>query len=604
MENHALKNWLATELFNRVPSNIAVLDRGFQIVEANQNFIDAFGDSVGKHCYEVYKSCDKPCSSCMAELIFSDGERRVSEEQRYDRYGRYSHYVVHYEPIKLDSDEVTHVLEMSRDVTANRLLQREHDIVFDRVPCYIAVLDREMKIVRNNELFRKTFGESIGKKCYEIYQHRTEPCEECPAIKTFTDRQVHIANKSGKNKKGDTIHYYVTTTPLSRGESEPSHVIEMALDLTQIRELEEQLKESFDFQEHLIDSAMDGIIGVDSEGKINICNPSAKAMFKCRDQNGNDQTILQKFVPHEFLDIIEGKISNCFMKETTAYDSEGEPFPVRFSGVALTSGEKSIGSAAFFQDLREVKQLEQEKLEAERLAAVGQTVAGLAHGIKNVLMGLDGGLYVVNSGMKKDNKELTQKGWEMLRSNIDRIMTYVKDFLNFAKGRSTLHVERIDPNWIAREVVTLYEDMSAQSGVTVLAEIQEPIAQANLDAEGIHTCLTNLVSNAVDACEMSDKTDCTVVVRTYEKDDTLIFEVKDDGCGMDYEVKQKVFTTFFSTKETAKGTGLGLLVTRRITQEHGGRVEFDSTAGEGSVFRLVFPRKRLPRLSQNKEKQS
>ena len=93
---------------------------------------------------------------------------------------------------------------------------------------------------------------------------------------------------------------------------------------------------------------------------------------------------------------------------------------------------------------------------------------------------------------------------------------------------------------------------------------------------------------------MSDKKDRHVTLVTREENGALIYEVLDDGCGMDYDVKQKVFTNFFSTKGSGKGTGLGLLTTRKIAQEHGGRVSFETTEGEGSVFRMEFPRDRLP----------
>jgi len=84
------------------------------------------------------------------------------------------------------------------------------------------------------------------------------------------------------------------------------------------------------------------------------------------------------------------------------------------------------------------------------------------------------------------------------------------------------------------------------------------------------------------------------VLSSQEQDDVLTFEVSDDGCGMDYDIKQKVFTNFFSTKASGKGTGLGLLTTRKIVQEHGGKVSFESTEERGSVFRLEFPRENLP----------
>ena len=117
-----------------------------------------------------------------------------------------------------------------------------------------------------------------------------------------------------------------------------------------------------------------------------------------------------------------------------------------------------------------------------------------------------------------------------------------------------------------------------------------------MDAEAIHTCLVNLVSNAVDACETSDRPGGRVMLSTYERDGVIVYEVTDDGVGMDYEIKKKVFTNFFSTKALRKGTGLGLLTTRKTVQEHGGKVSFESVEGQGSTFRIEFPRSRLPQL--------
>jgi len=89
-----------------------------------------------------------------------------------------------------------------------------------------------------------------------------------------------------------------------------------------------------------------------------------------------------------------------------------------------------------------------------------------------------------------------------------------------------------------------------------------------------------------------------VLVRTIEKDDSIIYEVVDDGCGMDYEVKNKVFTSFFTTKGLG-GTGLGLLMTKKIVQEHGGRIELETEPGEGTTFRIILPRDRLPEPAEN-----
>jgi len=281
-------------------------------------------------------------------------------------------------------------------------------------------------------------------------------------------------------------------------------------------------------------------------------------------------------------------------REEQGVDRQGNPtdYVVNIVPVVRDNGEVPY-VIEMSRDIAELKTLQRQKLEAERLAAVGQTVAGLAHGIKNLIMGLEGGMYVVNSGLRSGNEERLLRGWRMLEEDIGRISAFVKEFLEFAKGRQP-RASMIQPNDVARKVVGRYRERAARSGVELRLDLEE-LGEAPMDEEGLHTCLTNLVLNAIDACVMSTKEARHVVLSSRERNGVLIFEVTDDGCGMDYDIKQRVFTNFFSTKASGKGTGLGLLTTRKIVQEHGGEVSFESVEGEGSVFRLRFPRDNLPK---------
>jgi signal transduction histidine kinase len=239
-----------------------------------------------------------------------------------------------------------------------------------------------------------------------------------------------------------------------------------------------------------------------------------------------------------------------------------------------------------------VRKLQREKVDAERLAAVGQTVAGLAHGIKNILTGLEGGMYVMSSGLKKNDDQRTRKGWEMLERNMGRISALAKNLLAFSRG------DRIEPRLVplapvVEDVVALFRESAQQHGIALRSEIDRGLAPAWIDPEGLHSCLANLISNAMDACLVSQNPSCAVTVRLLERDEVIVLEVADTGCGMDYELKQKAFTSFFTTKGKG-GTGLGLLITRKIVQQHGGAVTVLSTPGEGATFRLTLPRDRLP----------
>jgi PAS domain S-box-containing protein len=284
-------------------------------------------------------------------------------------------------------------------------------------------------------------------------------------------------------------------------------------------------------------------------------------------------------------------------REEQGVDRQGNPTDYVVNIVPVVRGNGEVPYVIeMSRDIAELKTLQRQKLEAERLAAVGQTVAGLAHGIKNLIMGLEGGMYVVNSGLRSGNEERLLKGWKMLEEDIGRISSFVKEFLEFAKGRQP-RVQTIQPNDVARKVVASFRERAARAGVELRLDLEE-IREAPMDEEGLHACLTNLVLNAIDACVMSTNGTHHVVLSTRERDGVLTFEVSDDGCGMDYDIKQRVFTNFFSTKASGKGTGLGLLTTRKIVQEHGGKVSFESAEGEGSLFRLEFPRDSLPRHQQ------
>jgi PAS domain S-box-containing protein len=288
----------------------------------------------------------------------------------------------------------------------------------------------------------------------------------------------------------------------------------------------------------------------------------------------------------------DGKVHHS---QKTGIGKKGQNINYAVSTSALMRGNNSVAHVIeISKDITALKQLEHKVIESERLGAVGQTVAGLAHSIKNILMGLEGGKYIVSLGLAKDDKAMINQGWEMLERNFEKTTSLVKDFLSFSKGRLP-ELKMVNPGDLVNEIIDLYKDIAAQSGISLKSEIDDKIKLAPLDSAGIHTCLTNLVSNAIDACLMGAHRGNEVLIRVFEERGLLCFEVKDNGSGLDNEIKKKIFTTFFTTKGGG-GTGLGLLTTRKIVQEHGGKIVVDSQKGKGSVFKIILPRKRLMSL--------
>jgi PAS domain S-box-containing protein len=589
--------WIGKQLFEHVPSHIVVINRDFEVVVANASFVDVFGEVGGKHCYEVFKKRDAVCENCMAAKTFEDGKVRVSNEYGVDRDGRQAYSVVHNVPIVNGSKEVSYVIEMSYDVTDVKSLQRRYDILFERVPCYVAVLDRDLKIVRANERLRNTFGDAPGQHCYRVYKHRYEPCEDCPAMKTFADGKAYTQEQVGIDKRGALTNYVVSTSPLAESDDAVNHVVEMSVDVTETHRLtQDLLKESY-FRHQLTETATDALVGTDAGGTVNIFNPAAEELFGVPAGEVIGRRSAWDFLPEEFRPLYARAGSSLVLPETEVHNSGGEGIPVRFSGTVLGEGHKIIGGAAFLQDLRAYKKLQKEKLTNERLAVVGQTVAQLSHGMKNILTGVQGGLYGIRVGVKRNDTARINTGRERLERNVARITELVRGFLNYTKEHVP-EARHTDVNKVAEEIFNLYREAAAVDGVEVRFEPSRDVAPANVDPNDIHTCLANLVSNGIDACKEKGPEDGerSVTIRTSEADGAIVLEVADTGCGMDKKTGNKVFNTFFTTKGL-EGTGLGLLVTRKLAAAHGGAVGVESTPGKGSVFRIELPRDKLPAVT-------
>jgi signal transduction histidine kinase len=230
------------------------------------------------------------------------------------------------------------------------------------------------------------------------------------------------------------------------------------------------------------------------------------------------------------------------------------------------------------------------------MAIVGQTVAGLAHGIKNLINALDGGIYFLKSGITKGDISRVHKGIETLTRNIQRIRVFTMDFLSYARFRSVSPTLCV-PADIIQEVMDSFTARAKEEDITLAFEQDMPNSGATLDYEKIHESLTNLVGNAVDAfSEVEDDRDRLILIKLYEEEGAIFIEVTDNGCGIDEEHRKQLFNKFFTTKGL-KGTGLGLLMTQKIIQEHGGKISVFSKKGEGTTFMIRFLRRRLPKAA-------
>jgi len=243
-----------------------------------------------------------------------------------------------------------------------------------------------------------------------------------------------------------------------------------------------------------------------------------------------------------------------------------------------------------------VEEKTEQLVQAERWAAVGQTVAGLAHAVKNITGGITGGMFVLEKGIELEKKQYLYQGWDMVKTDIARIKNVALDLLNYAKEREP-DLKKCDPNRPAREVVDLMLPRAKVCGVLLEKDLDPAIPKVWLDPEGIHRCLLNLVTNAIDACTDIECShgggeSAKVILQSLKAEGWAVeYRVIDNGCGMNTETGAKIFQRFFTTKGS-KGTGLGLMLTKKIINEHGGLIDFESEKDKGTTFIIRLPERR------------
>jgi signal transduction histidine kinase len=225
-------------------------------------------------------------------------------------------------------------------------------------------------------------------------------------------------------------------------------------------------------------------------------------------------------------------------------------------------------------------------VQAERLAAVGQTIAALSHHIKNILQGLRSGCEILSLGIRDKDEQLLQQGWKIVDKNQGKIYDLVLDMLSLSKDREPT-LEPADLNAITSDVVDLVKPRAEQQGVTIGLTLGK-LPTFAFDPEGLHRSILNLVGNALDA--VADRATRTVQITSAVESGGgwALISVADNGVGIAPEQFDDLFKPFVSSKG-ARGTGLGLAVSRKILREHGGDILVQSTPDVGSTFTLRLP---------------
>jgi len=272
----------------------------------------------------------------------------------------------------------------------------------------------------------------------------------------------------------------------------------------------------------------------------------------------------------------DGQVRNVLLTLSRLRDRQGNP----------------IGTMGISKDVTQEKNLQRELVHSQKFAAIGQAVTGIQHAIKNMLNALKGGAYLIRNGMAKDNRQRVEEGRAMVEEGIDRISDLSRNMLNYAKEWK-LELHREDSNGLVANICEQNQRIAVEQGVALRCEVPDGLPAVLCDPKLIHMAVTDILVNAIDACAWKDyhsgeSPEVVLENSLGEGGDFVVIEVRDNGCGMNEEIRRNIFTPFFSTKKT-RGTGLGLALTARIIDVHGGKISVESEPDRGTTFCIYLP---------------
>ncbi|MBI5967133.1 MAG: Cache 3/Cache 2 fusion domain-containing protein [Deltaproteobacteria bacterium] len=376
--------------------------------------------------------------------------------------------------------------------------------------------------------------------------------------------------------------------------------LEIARDITEKLSLEKELRETKDYLENIVQSSADAIVTTDPKGRITFVNRAMEEMVGVSREEIINLPISQFYSNGlaEARKIMSGLREKGSLKNyETGLMRSGKIVPILTSASLLRDETgKIIGTLGVFKDLTEKKKLEEELkntqahlIQAGKMRALGELVAGVAHELNNPLMAADTFLHVIGENLKEGDEnrrrvELIQK----CNERIAKIINHLRDF----SRQSKFEFRHIEISELIENALLITGQQLLSHNIRISKNFQPDLPKIWGDANQLEQVFLNLISNAKDAMErVSRRGELTISTALIHHDgwEDVEVSVKDTGIGIPEENVEKIFEPFFSTKEVGKGIGLGLSICYGIIEAHGGRIEVESKVGEGTTFRVILP---------------
>ena len=466
--------------------------------------------------------------------------------------------------------------------------------LYDGISEEIMVIDQDFFINDVNKAFLNRTGLSkkdlVGKRCYELNQRAWLPCKtgrgQCPVEKASETGDSVEMTISYEDENRDSREYIIIMYPLRAEDEGKKYFLEITRDVTEYRHLILRLQRSEKRFKAILDTATDAIVSIDENQKIILFNNAAQRIFGYSGQEviGKDlATIIPPGYGHYqfYLDRLFENRNPDIMGKTVSLNAirkNGEVFPVELS-LSLMNMSGRVTFTAIIRDVTRQRQMERKMLQSERLAAVGQAVAHVAHEIKNPLMIIGGFTGQIRSQLERE-KDINKI--DMVLDEVARLERLIANLGDFTKEYK-LVMRPAEINSVVGDVLNIMAGVYNEELYIFNKYLSDEIREINCDPDKLKQVLINIISNGTEAMSGGG----IISVKTGKIKGGVEISISDEGRGMSSEELKNIFEPFYTTRE--KGTGLGLAISYKIIQAHKGDIWAVSAPGKGTTFFIQIP---------------
>jgi PAS domain S-box-containing protein len=601
MDNKIKMNTGILEAFD---DGIYVMNQNFIVEYMNPSMIADFGDGIGKKCHQALNQSEEKCPWCRSNEVFAGN--KITREVYVPRVNK-TYYLTEV-PFENEDGSILK-LGIYRDISERK--RREEKLrtseenfknLFEHVACGVFISSKEGKFLTANHALLDMLGYDsqdeflkidISKDLYVRPGDREKFKEMIEHEGRVIDYEVEF-----KRKDGRTVPVLLTGHARYDKNGNVVGYEGLNVDISQRKMMERQLKEAYDFINKIIQSSPNAIIATDMAGNILIWNRAAEETlgYKATEVIGkmNIEKIYPEGTARKVMQMLRspehGGLGKLKAYPMVYVRQDGTVVEGNLSAAIIYDANgQEIASVGSFVDLKErlemeraLRRTQEQLLQSEKLAAMGRLTSQIAHELNNPLYGIMNTLELLKTEVAPQSKR--RKVLEMALSETVRLSELLRKMLSFSRPDQEER-QAVDLNTVLDEILLLHEKQLQENDIKIKTSFAAELPPILASKNQLRQVFLNMVANARDAMPEGG----TLSVNTLSDKETVKIEISDTGIGIKEEHLKRIFDSFFTTKDSVKGVGLGLSVCYGFVKEHGGDIQVRSEVGSGTTFTVTFP---------------